>query len=62
MSQTAESVVGAAAKAYPLSVAAASFAGYSLQDWVYITAIAVAVCQLIREGWKFVQWLRKPKP
>jgi purine-cytosine permease-like protein len=47
-----------AVKAYPFAVAGASFLGLGLQDWVYITAIAVAVCQLAVFGWKFARWLR----
>lgn len=59
--QIAESLgtaASAASKAYPISVAVASFAGYTLQEWVYLTAIAVALCQLASMGWKFGVWLR----
>lgn len=47
-----------AVKAYPFAVAGASFLGLGLQDWVYITAIAVAVCQLCVMGWKFYRWIK----
>lgn len=62
--QIAESLgtaASAASKAYPISVAVASFAGYSLQEWVYLTAIAVALCQLASMGWKFGVWLRSQR-
>jgi hypothetical protein len=58
---SSETLLGVVGKAYPLSVAATSFAGYSLQQWVYITAIAVAACQLVSWGWRFYLWLHRPK-
>lgn len=60
--QLIEAVSGAASvggKVYPLGVAAATFAGLSLQQWVYVTAIAVAVCQLVSWGWRFYLWLNR---
>lgn len=52
------SAMGAAFKAYPVAVAGASFIGFSLQDWVYLTAIAVAVCNLVVFVARFVRWVR----
>jgi hypothetical protein len=56
-SEAADLAVGAV-KAYPFAIAGASFLGFGLQEWVYITAIALAVCQLCVMGWKFYRWIK----
>ena len=56
--EAAGSTFAAAFKAYPVAVAGASFLGFGLQDWVYLTAIAVALCNLVVFGARLVRWLR----
>lgn len=59
--EAAETLGGATAKATPvLAVAGASFAGYSLQDWVYITAILYSLLLSVKllHDWTKPYWVR----
>ena len=58
MRQEAADLAAGAVKAYPITVATATFLGFSLQEWVYVTAIAVATCQLAVFTFKFARWIR----
>lgn len=49
-------------KAYVFGVAGTAFLGFTLQEWVLTSALAVAVCQLVHWGWRFWKWARGPKP
>lgn len=57
--QQAGESIAIAAKAYVFGVAGTAFLGFSLQQWVLASALAVALCQLIHWGWRFYTWLRQ---
>lgn len=56
--QQAGESIAIAAKAYVFGVGGMAFLGITLQQWVLVTALLVAVCQLIHWAWRFYIWLR----
>lgn len=56
--QQAGESIAIAAKAYVFGVGGMAFLGITLQQWVLVTALLVAVCQLIHWGWRFYTWVR----
>lgn len=65
MKQEAAEMSASAAKAAVYATATASFLGYSLQEWVYITAIMLAVLQitfmLVKGIIRALEWWEKRK-
>lgn len=62
MKQEAAELAAPASKAFVYAAATTSFLGYSLQEWVYITAIALALLQitfmLVKGAFKVADWLK----
>lgn len=56
--QQAGESIAIVAKAYVFGVGGMAFLGVTLQQWVLVTALLVAVCQLIHWGFRFYTWVR----